>query len=146
MTGGLTYLVEVNHECGQSGGDAVHGVYTSVHSVQQANHSTLRGHKTTNVCHEDNQPHLVVNKYWSKIWVRWLVDCWSFTSLQHLRSYQDGYRLVAVCTSGYFIVLPHRKSSQSHYPDTKLTSPWPIQLMLSILLGSDKYQFLKLLV
>ena len=27
-----------------------------------------------------------------------MVGCWSFTSLKHLRSYQDGYRLVTVRT------------------------------------------------
>ena len=30
----------------------------------------------------------------------------SFTSWQHLRSYQIRYRLMAVCTHGRFIVLP----------------------------------------
>ena len=28
-----------------------------------------------------------------------LVSCWSFTTLQYLRSYQDGYRLVTVFSS-----------------------------------------------
>ena len=36
--------------------------------------------------------------------IRWLLE---FTSLQHLRSYQDKHRLVTVCTNGDFIVLPH---------------------------------------
>ena len=37
----------------------------------------------------------------------YMVCCWSFTSLQHLRSYQEGYQLVTVCTHGEFIVLLH---------------------------------------
>ena len=32
--------------------------------------------------------------------------------------------------------------SQSHYPDTEPTSPWPILIMLSAWLGSDTNQFL----
>ena len=33
---------------------------------------------------------------------RWLIECWSSTSLQHIRSYQDGYRLMTVRTHGDF--------------------------------------------
>ena len=54
-----------------------------------------------------------------------------------------------------FIVLLHweirpvssmtRYSTQSHYPDTE-SSPYPILIMLSTWLGSDKYQFYKPLV
>ena len=33
--------------------------------------------------------------------------CCSFTPKQHLRSYQNGYQLVPVCTHDSFIVLPH---------------------------------------
>ena len=39
--------------------------------------------------------------------VKQLVGCWRFTSRQHLRSYQDGYWLVTVCTHSDFIVLPY---------------------------------------
>ena len=31
--------------------------------------------------------------------------------------------------------------TQSHYPDTEVTNPFPILLMPSARLGSDKYQF-----
>ena len=55
-----------------------------------------------------------------------LVGCWSFTSLQHLRSYQDRYWLVTMHTHG---VAPPLKSgtmtqypTQSHNHDTELTS------------------------
>ena len=51
---------------------------------------------------------------------------------------------------GDFIVLPNWKIrppvTQSHYPDTKLTSPHSILLMPSARLGSDKYQFCKSLL
>ena len=36
--------------------------------------------------------------------------------------------------------------TQSHYPDTQLTSPYPILIMLSTRLGSDKYPFWKSLI
>ena len=36
-----------------------------------------------------------------------MVGCRSFTSLQHLRSYQGGYQLVTVHTHGDIVVLPH---------------------------------------
>ena len=65
--------------------------------------------------------------------------CWSFMSLQNLRLYQDGYRLVTVHTHGDFIVLPHWYPNQSY-------CPCPILLMPSTRLGSDKYQFYKSLV
>ena len=41
---------------------------------------------------------------------RELVSSWSFMSRQHLRSYQDEYRLVTVCNHGYIIVLLHREN------------------------------------
>ena len=44
--------------------------------------------------------------------------------------YQDGYRILTVCTHGHFIVLPHWEAmslapfpTQSHYPDTVPTNP-----------------------
>ena len=53
--------------------------------------------------------------------------------------------LVTVCTHGNFIVLPHWETllpdwypTQSHYPDTELTSSCPIILMPSARLGSNK--------
>ena len=39
-----------------------------------------------------------------------------------------------------------RYPTQSHYPDTELTNPWPILILLSTWLGNDKYQFNKSLV
>ena len=66
-------------------------------------------------------------------------------------SYQDRYRLVSVHTYCDFVVLPHLETSlsahmtwyptQSHYPDTWPTNPFPILLMPSIWLGSDKCKF-----
>ena len=59
-----------------------------------------------------------------------------------------------VQTHGDFIVLPPLGNqatstmtwyhTQSHYPDTKPTSPCPIQIMPSAWLGSGKYSFLTL--
>ena len=72
----------------------------------------------------------------------WLVDYWSFTSLQHLRSYQDGHWLVTVYTHGDFIVLPAMKSGHRHCDPIShsLTLSCPILLMPSARLGRDKYQ------
>ena len=36
-----------------------------------------------------------------------LVGCWSFTSLQHLRSYQEGYRLVTMHTLYIQVYITH---------------------------------------
>ena len=73
-----------------------------------------------------------------------------------LRSYQDRYRLVTVHTHGDFIVLPHGKTlatitmtwypTQSNYLDVEPTSPCPFLIIQSAWLGSDSYQFIKLLV
>ena len=46
-------------------------------------------------------------------------------------------QVVTGLTHGNFIVLPHWKIR--HYPDTELTSPCPILLMLNARLGSAKY-------
>ena len=79
-----------------------------------------------------------------------LDGCWRFASLQHRRSCQ--VLTVTVHTHDDFIVLPQlrnqmkRYPTQSHYPDTELTSPCPILLMPTTKLGSDKYQFYKSLV
>ena len=70
--------------------------------------------------------------------------CWSFTSLQHLRSCQGGYRLMVTLQSvplgnhaaGTMTLYP----TQSHYPSTVLTSPCPILLMLRTSLRSQKNQ------
>ena len=65
-----------------------------------------------------------------------------------LRSCQDVYRLVAVCTRDDFIVLPHWEIRQSvPWPDIPLShmilTPVIILLIPSTWLGSDKYQFYK---
>ena len=68
-----------------------------------------------------------------------------------IRSYQGRYRLITEHTHSNFIVLPcwlFRLSvlwsnilpTQSHYPDTELTSPCPIPLMPSASLGNNKVQ------
>ena len=56
-------------------------------------------------------------------------------------TYQDEYQLMIVHTYDVFIELPS-PDIQSHNPETEPTSPFPIQIMLSTCLGSDKYQFL----
>ena len=65
---------------------------------------------------------------------------WSFISLQHTRSYLDGYRHVTVHSCD-FILLPHRKTrlpapwpdnpSQTDYPDSETTSPCSILIILT---------------
>ena len=74
----------------------------------------------------------------SDTWV-WINNfgCWSFTSLQNVMSYQDGYwRHVTVHTHGDLTVLSHWEirplapwadyPMQSHYADTERTLPYPI--------------------
>ena len=73
-----------------------------------------------------------------------LVGCWSFTSLQLLRSYQDGYLHVIVHPHGDFIVLLHweirppamtRYTTKWDYSDNKcfimliwgFESTWPLK-------------------
>ena len=51
-----------------------------------------------------------------------LVSCWSFMSLQLIRSCQEGYQLVTVCTHDSFIVLPHGPISHS----ANQSLPYPI--------------------
>ena len=70
--------------------------------------------------------------------------------------YQDRYQLVAVCTHGDLIVLPHCDTRLSctmtqypthpNYSDTKLTSPCPVLVIPIAMLGSDKYKFSKSLI
>ena len=80
----------------------------------------------------------------------WLVSCWSLQSLQHVRWYQDEFRLVTVRTHGNLIMLSHWKfrppKSWPRYPDTVLSSPCPILLMPSTRQGSKKYKLYKSLV
>ena len=45
------------------------------------------------------------------------VSCWSLTSCQNLRSYQEGYQLVTVHTHDDFIALSHW--------ETRPPAPWP---------------------
>ena len=79
--------------------------------------------------------------------------CCCFTSKQHLRSYQNGYRPVTVRIHGdFYSAAPLGDQApitmicyptQSHYSDTEPTSPCPIIIMPSTWLGSDKFQFYK---
>ena len=46
--------------------------------------------------------------------VGWLVVCWSFTSGQHLKSYQDGYWPMTACTHANFAVLPTGRQGHQH--------------------------------
>ena len=76
---------------------------------------------------------------------------WSFTSLQHLRSYQDWYRLVTLHTHVNFIVLPNW--------ETRPLAPLPnvplgrfiltlsrqnclIKIMLIDIVGSKEYVYI----
>ena len=74
-----------------------------------------------------------------------LLCCWSLTSWQDLRWYPDRYSLVAVHTQGAFIVLSHWETTmtwhptESHYPVTEPTSTFPILIMLSTWLQSNKW-------
>ena len=54
----------------------------------------------------------IVPRSWCKL--DWLVGCWRFSSWQHLRSYQDGYRLVTMCTY-------HQCRSPAPWPDIPLS-------------------------
>ena len=86
--------------------------------------------------------------------VGWLLEVYVLGI--YLRSYQDGYRLGTGFTYGDFIVLPPLGdqatstmtwySTQLHFPDTRPTGPYPILIMPSTWLGSDKYQFCMSLV
>ena len=78
-----------------------------------------------------------------------------FISQENLSSYHNGRPLVTVCSHGNFIVWPHWEATdmltwwyltQSYYFDATLTSCCPILLMVSTRVGSDKCQFVKLLV
>ena len=89
---------------------------------------------------------------WNKIEIGMvgLVGCWSFTSLQHPSSYQDRYRPVTAYTYADCIMLSYWENqdagtltlypTQSHYPNTDLTSSCLILLMPSAKLRRDKYQ------
>ena len=67
-----------------------------------------------------------------------------------LATFKGGYRLVTVHIHGDLIVLPHWLgdqvvsnktgfSTQSHNPDSELTSPCTILVILSVMFGTDKY-------
>ena len=60
-------------------------------------------------CWDIQHPPNICNSWiCTNTWSDWhRCGCWGFTSLQHLLSYQDGYRLDAVCTLGDFLVLSH---------------------------------------
>ena len=77
--------------------------------------------------------------------------CWSFKSWQNLRSYQNGYRLVAVHTHGK-VTVPHHWEIwplppwpnfplKSNFTDTELAWIFTILLITTARLGGDKYQF-----
>ena len=75
--------------------------------------------------------------------------CVCITSKQHLRLYQDGYRVVTVRIHDDFIVLPHWETRPpAPWPDITLSCHWAnsILIMPSTWLGSDKYQFDKSLI
>ena len=100
---------------------------------------------------------------WNVLWryhnlrqVCFKVCCSSFTSPQHLRSYQDRYWLMTVWTHYDFvsaaplgnqaIYTMTQYLTQPHHPDIELTSPFPILVRLRTKLGSDKYQSFKCLI
>ena len=62
--------------------------------------------------------------------VCWLVCCWSFTSLQHLRWFQHSYQLVysAHWWWGYSAVRPGKSGCwHNEWPDTPLNGHWANQ-------------------
>ena len=71
--------------------------------------------------------------------------CWSFTFWQHLRSYQDGYRLVLSMKLLwlYRAGTTTRFPTQPHYLDTELNLSFPYPGCVDYRLASDKYQFCK---
>ena len=84
--------------------------------------------------------------------INWLVCCWSYTSWQHLRSYQGVYRFgqcAHMLTLQVMALLPFPSPGCqyhnliSHYPDTEPTSRRFILRMPNAWLGSDNYQFLR---
>ena len=78
----------------------------------------------------------------------WLItDCWSFTSWQHLRSYQDVYWLMTVHT--HVALLGNQPASnitqyptQSHFPGTEPNQSLAYHVNAERL-GSNKYQLNK---
>ena len=83
-------------------------------------------------------------------WDAYSWDC-CFTSRQHLKVL-SGRVPTCHCAHSWQLYsaasLGHQAAStmtcyltQLHYPDTESTSPFPIIIMLSTRLGSDKYQF-----
>ena len=76
---------------------------------------------------------------------KWHVD-WFVVGALRLRSYQDGYRLVIVRNDGatlrgkQVVSSNIRYLTQSHYLHTEPVTPYPIQIISSAGLGSDRYQ------
>ena len=91
---------------------------------------------------------------------KYRVGWWSFKTWQHLRSYKNRYSISDSVRSWWLYNYSATNlgnqaatastmtqyPTQSHYPDIELTSLCPILLMLSIKLGSDRYQLCKSLV
>ena len=81
-----------------------------------------------------------------------LIVCSRCLSYQHLRSYQDGYRLVTARTHDDFIILPHWKTrppapwpdiTRDHIiPTLSQPIPCPILIMPSAWVGSDNCKYL----
>ena len=77
-----------------------------------------------------------------------MVGFWSFTSLQHLRSYQDqdGHRVAHSCrlhsaapVGAQAAKIMMQYPTQWHYTNTEQTSSCSILLRLSIRLGCENY-------
>ena len=76
-----------------------------------------------------------------------------FTPGQHPTSFQHGYRIVTVCTHGdVYSAAPLGNQvtssmghypTQSHYPVTEPTSPYPVLLIVSAWLERVKCKFYK---
>ena len=79
-----------------------------------------------------------------------------YGNIKLISLYQNRRRLVAIRTHWGFIVLPYCETwllerwfdnpTQSHYPDTELTRPYPFLTMLSARPKSDNMQFCKSLI
>ena len=93
--------------------NASHVTVTSLNDVsictQTGQGKTCIHANTSTVCYGRILPaiYLITQTLTDRRMLSWLVCYWSFMSWQHLRSFQDGYWLEAVCTHGDFIMLFH---------------------------------------
>ena len=82
------------------------------------------------VCRHDAKRWQISNKHglihWTvpslSVGTQRLIGSWSFTSWQHLRSYQDGYRFTLYSAAPTQVTgTMTQRLTQLHYPDTELS-------------------------